>query len=319
MQGMDHAEPTPITIERIVDGLQAQLERTEKFDDAVDLGRAAETYRLVAELLHKHLHELRTDIGLPPKAPFGARHLARQSARQAFADRPVPTQVYTYWDSPVTNAPPLVQACLNQLLRVHPDAKILNGEGVRELIDLPDRVVTLLEKDRPAHFSDYVRTKILETHGGIWVDATAWVPRPLSPEVIGPMLRGGTILPRYGARLIANWFIASQPNATVISLMRRGLDLWWGTRDDLPDYFLYHRIFDVLGVMIPEFDGEWSLTPTLSTTATRWLQLAMMMPYDEKRFRHVIDSAPLQKLSYKYDRVPPGSVLEHLLKGAIPN
>ncbi len=176
----------------------------------------------------------------------------------------------------------------------------------------PRRVSSLLEHDRPAHFSDYVRTAVLERHGGIWVDATLWLPGTLDASAKG-LLRSGVVLPRYTRRGIANWFIAAQPGSLVMGLQRRALELWWNTFDDLPDYFLYHRIFDVLCSLVPEFRGQWYAARRLSATTTHGLQLEMMMPLRPDRLAAIQASAPMQKLSYKYDEVPEGSVLEYLL------
>src|SRR5690606_34981319 len=69
-------------------------------------------------------------------------------ATPGLADEPLP--VWTYWDGPERDAPPLVRACLAQLRRVHPDARILDGAAARELVPLP-RLAERRLADRPAH------------------------------------------------------------------------------------------------------------------------------------------------------------------------
>ena len=300
---------------KVMSGLQAQLERISKFQDTIDPAASIATYRRVFELLDGQLEQLRAEVGLPrtPQLLAGWR---TRAVRQHYAPMPVPSHnVFTYWDKPLDTAPPLVQACVAQLRRVHPTLQVLDGESVRELIEIPDRIATLLENDRPAHFYDYVRTRVLDEHGGIWVDATAWVHRNLHDDLHRTYLRAGTVFPRWTGRSIANWFIASQPHTPILGLQRRALDAWWGANDDLPDYFLYHRIFEVIQAIVPEARAQWRAAPVLSSAEAHLMQLEMMQPWRPELMRAVLDASPLQKLSYKFDTVPPGSLLEHLIAG----
>lgn len=303
-------------IERIAAGLAAQLERSSKFTSTIDPVAATTTFVRVIQLLMPQLPELRVQAGLPAKAPKYARWRTR-FAKPPYERTPVPSdRVYTFWDKPLDTAPPLVQACMAQLSRVYPSLQVLDGASVRELIEIPDRIATLLENDRPAHFSDYLRTRILAQHGGLWFDATTWVQRPFDDQLQG-LLKAGTVFPRWTRGSISNWFIASHARTPLIMLQFLALDAWWEANDDLPDYFLYHRIFEALRWLVPEFQGQWDATPTLSSTATHLLQLEMMQPWLPERVLPVLERNPLQKLSYKYDTVPEGSVLEHLLENGL--
>ncbi|MFK4730275.1 capsular polysaccharide synthesis protein [Agromyces mediolanus] len=310
---MSGAGGTP-ELDRVMAGLRAQLERSARFEGTIDLAASLRTSLRLVQLLQPRLGELRLAAGLPEVPPPSARWTARRDARTGPA-RPVPSdRVFTFWNRPLAEAPPLVRACLAQLHRTSPQARVLDGTSARELIEIPERVASLLEAARPAHFSDYVRTRVLAEHGGIWVDATAWVDRPLDPE-LHRLLRAGVVLPRWARRQIANWFIAAQPGAVVLVLQRLALDAWWETTDELPDYFLYHRIFEVIQALVPEARGQWDAVPALSAASAHLLQLEMMQPWRAETARRILDAAPLQKLSYKYDAVPPGSVLERLLAG----
>ena len=303
-------DPTP---EKVLAGLQAQIERSSQFASTIDPVAALQTYERLIRLLQPRLSELRRSVGLPADPPIFAAARARTSARRRYAGMPVPSdRVFTYWNTPIDTAPPLVKACLANIRESYPALRVLDGESVRELIDVPDRIAAVLEDSRPAHFSDYVRTRILEEHGGLWFDATAWVGRSLDDDLHRRYLRAGTVFPRWTKLSIANWFIASQRGSALLGLQRRALDAWWTHFDDLPDYFLYHRIFETLQVLVPEARGQWSAAPPLSATSAHLLQLAMMQPWRPGTLTDIAAVAPLQKLSYKYDSVPEGSVLEHL-------
>lgn len=299
------------------EGLDAQLRRAERFRDTVDPVASIAAYRTFAEFLEPRLPDLRVAAGLPREP--GTRKDGRMiAARDGARVDPSALNLYTFWNAPLHSAPPLVQACVTEVARLHEDLPtrltVLDGRSARELVEIPDAVADALEKDHPAHFSDFVRVSVLERHGGIWVDATCWAPAPL-PDAVAPLLTAGALYPRWTRRSIGNWFIAAVPATPLIGLQRLALEAWWTSGGGVPDYFLFHRIFEVLLDLVPEFHGQWSAAPTLSSAASHLLQLGMMQPWDAEAMRFVAGASIIQKLSYKYDTMPQGSVLERLVAG----
>ncbi|MCR2793187.1 capsular polysaccharide synthesis protein [Microbacterium sp. zg.Y625] len=295
-------------------GLESQFSRMERFKDAVDPVAARRGGRIVTDFFTPRVPELRAAAGLPAgrgRASHGRRLAARDGGRVGTDE----LAVYCYWDAGVDQAPELVRACIDRVREVHPDARVLDAAGIRELIAIPDRVTSVLAEHHPAHFADYVRVALLEKYGGIWVDATCWLPGPLD-EAILTYLDAGVVYPRWTHREIGNWFIAAVPGSLVIRLQRVALEMWWEARDDVPDYFLYHRIFETLHSLIPEFRGQWSRVPSLSSTASHLLQLSMMEPWFPGVADIMARLSIVQKLSYKYDpaAVPEGSILARLLE-----
>ncbi|MBD7957399.1 hypothetical protein H9651_07090 [Microbacterium sp. Sa4CUA7] len=300
-------------VSTFVAGLGAQFARVERFKDTADPASILRGGRLVTEFLQPRLPELRAAAGLP--GGRGSRARGRRladEARTRAMENDLP--VFCYWNSGPDHAPEVARACMAQLRDLHPEAHMLDAVSVRELIDIPDRIASVLETDRPAHFADYVRVALLEKYGGIWVDATCWVPGPLDVAVL-PYLTAGVVYPRWTSGQIGNWFIAAASDSLVITLQRIALDMWWNERTDLPDYFLYHRIFETLHTLVPEFRGQWAEAATLSSAASHLLQLSMMQPWFAG-VGDIIDRLSIvQKLSYKYDpaAVPDGSILRHVL------
>lgn len=268
---------------------------------AIDPAASARARVEATDFVRDHLEELRADAAgriVDPETP-------------GLTDEQLP--VWTYWDGPESEAPPLVRACLAQLRRVYPDARILDAAAARELVPLP-RLVEQRLANRPAHRSDLIRVSLLERHGGIWVDATAYVPGPLI-EPVTEKLRAGALYLRWGGQQISNWFIAARRGNPLIALQRAALTAWWTERDDLPDYFLYHRLHEALVAQDHDARDVAKRMPRLSTIPSHLLQLAMLRPYDADMVRVILGASMLQKLSYKYDvdAVPPGSILGRLL------
>jgi len=301
------------------EGIEAQLRRADRFRDSVDPVAAVAAYRTFTDFVRPRLPELRAAAGLP--ADSGTRGDGRTiAARDGARADPADLRLYTFWNAPLDSAPPLVQACVGELQRLHADLPtpltVLDGASARDLVEIPDAVARALEQDHPAHFSDFVRVSVLDEVGGIWVDATCWAPAPL-PAAVAPLLTAGALYPRWTRRQIGNWFIAAVAGTPLIRLQRLTLQAWWESGGGIPDYFLYHRIFEVLYDLVPEFHGQWLAAPTLSAGASHLLQLGMMQPWDPEAMRFVAGASIVQKLSYKYDAVPAGSVLERLVSGRL--
>ena|GEM_PF-2473482 len=300
-----------------LEGLEAQLRRADRFRDSVDPVAAITAYRTFADFLRPRLPELRVAAGLgeEPGTRADGRAIAERDGARV---DPSALNLYTFWNTPLGTAPPLVQACVGDMARLHADLPttltVLDGASARELVEIPDAVADALEKDHPAHFSDFVRVSVLDRLGGIWVDATCWAPAPL-PAAVAPLLTAGALYPRWTRRQIGNWFIAAVPATPLIRLQHLALEAWWESGGGIPDYFLYHRIFEVLLDLVPEFHGQWDAAPTLSSAASHLLQLGMMQPRDPGALRFIASASIVQKLSYKYDEVPQGSVLEGLVSG----
>jgi hypothetical protein len=260
----------------------------------------------VAEFIDDHFDEIAAD------------------AEHATAPAPAPAQlpaaqglpIFSYWADGFDRAPEIVRACETQLGAVHANVYALDAHSVRDLIDIPDAVAAGTEQTHPAHFSDYIRLALLERYGGIWVDATCWVPAPLT-EPVTRRLGAGVLMPRWAPNQISNWFIAARPRNRVISLLRAGLTCWWRHHDRLPDYFLFHRVF--AGVLNHDHEAReiWKTVPTLGSLPCHLLQTAMFRRYDEDEVRLLLGRALIQKLSWKYDAdsVPPDSTLARILRG----
>jgi hypothetical protein len=89
------------------------------------------------------------------------------------------TYVWQYWESD-TPAPPYVRLCLETVARHLGGAEhvVLDEHSVEGR--LPDLDPSWRRLAEAAHRADYVRSRLLERYGGIWLDADAVVLKDLS-------------------------------------------------------------------------------------------------------------------------------------------
>jgi hypothetical protein len=91
----------------------------------------------------------------------------RKHKRATFA---IPNTIWTFWHDP--ELPPLVRACIDSWKRYHPDfdVVVLSAANVHHYMDAS--VLRAPWIDGLARMSDVIRLHVLETHGGVWADAS---------------------------------------------------------------------------------------------------------------------------------------------------
>lgn len=99
----------------------------------------------------------------------------------AIADKrvvePIPKILWAYWHT--QELPPLIAKCVQGWQRLHPDWKILvlNEETAREYVS--HWPTAELERATIHQRADWLRLMLLHEHGGIWLDASTILTRPL--------------------------------------------------------------------------------------------------------------------------------------------
>ncbi len=151
------------------------------------------------------------DPAAPPQPPQAADALP-----------PIPPIVWAYWNG---SAPPLlIQRCFDNWQTACPgfSIRILDEGSVRDYIP---EIPTVLDGVSHAKRADWIRLELLRRHGGIWVDASSILTRPLDwvleqqtrtpAEFVGFYLERHTRDAAYP--VVENWFMAAPPGSRMIA------------------------------------------------------------------------------------------------------
>lgn len=149
---------------------------------------------------------------------------------------PFPRVIWTFWNS--EKLPPFAAACVDTWREWAPNFKIVivTPETVSKYLPELDWDYVKGKLDNPAHQSDFVRTYLLASHGGVWFDATIalfepleWIVRVFDDRSVNAWFPS-SLERRNGRLLLENWAFACLPQSPIVvaclemmkSLMRDG-------------------------------------------------------------------------------------------------
>ena len=199
-----------------------------------------------------------------------------------------PKIIWWCWLQGLDEAPQIVKACFNSLMREFKGArvqevqglndgyeiKVIDAENWNEYVELPEYIVKKWEKKQipPALFSDLLRLELLIKYGGTWIDSTVLCTgfkefnglssssgSSSSPSVqeFKKYLEADLFLFQYTKQgsipvSILNWFISACSNNEVLMVLREMLYAYWKDYDCTLDYYIFHLFFAMISKEYPE-------------------------------------------------------------------
>ena len=138
--------------------------------------------------------------------------------------------IWILWTQGFENAPEVVKLCLKSWKTFNPNWTIraLDDQALKALIDLPLLSAENREDITPQVSSDLARVSLLRRFGGVWTDATVFCCEPLD-SWLEPYANEGFFAFRNPGpdRLMANWFIAANPENEILSGLHRDYVALW--------------------------------------------------------------------------------------------
>lgn len=219
-------------------------------------------------------------------------------------------------------APRLVRACRRSWEILNPawTIRALDRFSAQNFIDDPEARAVFNALDQPPEAcSDRIRIALLEKHGGVWVDATAYCLRPLDDWLFDVLASGFFGFDRPTSdRLISSWFLAAPPGHYIT---RRWLELtldYWRERTSRHDYFWFHNLFGDECRNNPGFRAMYDQIPKISADGPHYYvpqATKLWAPATEKDVHLITQpTLPLLKLAHKLpsEDYPAASVAEYV-------
>lgn len=157
------------------------------------------------------------------------------------------------------------------------------------------------------HFSDIIRTLILEHIGGIWIDATVFVSPDWDRDLIGKAFYTGCRTEAYAnsGRSITNgqwtsYFIASVKGNPLMSLIHEGLLVCYRCEGKIEEYYTMDYIFAIGMRESKEIRRIIATVPKINANLFG-LEDLMCKSYKKEEYDAFILTAPFFKLNHRME------------------
>jgi hypothetical protein len=161
--------------------------------------------------------------------------------------------IWQFWDNPTgQKTPEIVKSSLESVRKFKGGFhhKILDNYTMGNYSDLPGYVIDRLKNGQMsyAHFADLLRLNLLKNHGGIWLDATAYmtgfIPQYIVSEDFFVFLTGERT--QFPYSFMQNCFIRSKKGSLLCEAWYLMCVEFWKNETQTLDYFQHQLMFKAL-------------------------------------------------------------------------
>ena len=242
------------------------------------------------------------------------RKLKRKYRKILINDKPIindekiiekSNKIWICWFQGIENAPELVKACYNSVLKNYKDKEIivLTEENYKKYVDMPEHIIKKWEKGYItfAHFSDILRIELLSKYGGLWLDSTIFTTKRselVFNENIELFVYKQVDLDRKNPLSIvaSSWLMYSNKNNNIINLTKKLLHEYWKNYNHIINYNLIHLFFTLSTEV---YKDEWNKVPTFNNISPHILQFELNDDFEEVRFNQIRGMSDFHKLNWR--------------------
>lgn len=242
------------------------------------------------------------------------RKLKRKYRKILINDKPIindkkiiekSNKIWICWFQGIENAPELVKACYNSVLKNYKDKEIivLTEENYKKYVDIPEYIIKKWEKGYItfAHFSDILRIELLSKYGGLWLDSTIFTTKRselVFNENIELFVFKQVDLDRKNSLAVvaSNWLIYANKDNNIINLTKKLLYYYWKDYNYAINYNIFHIFFKLATEV---YKDEWKNVPTFNNISPHILQFELNDDFQEIRFNEIKNMSDFHKLNWR--------------------
>jgi hypothetical protein len=220
--------------------------------------------------------------------------------------------IWQFWDNPTgKTTPEIVKASVKSVgkFKGNFEHKILDNSTVKNYTDLPSYVFDRLNKKQMtyAHFSDLLRLNLLKNHGGIWIDATAYmtdfIPQYILDEDFFVFLTGKQT--HFPYAFMQNCFIRSKRGSFLCEAWYQICIEYWKNETKTLDYFQHQLMFKALVEKNLTAKDLFNKMPQKSEDETHQLVGDnLLKKFDAQEWEKMKKASFFQKTTYKVTATP---------------
>ena len=215
-------------------------------------------------------------------------------------------KIWQLWEQGEESAPKIVRECVESVrANAGGEHVMLDASSVADYADIPGRIYDLKEKGliKPAHFSDIVRTALLNAHGGTWIDATVMLTSPIPEYVLNSELFVFRNEPRndLDGLNMASYFIHSSRANPILMQTQDAMYRYWRDNKFLLNYFMYLHMFTLVSTSGEANKKAFEKMPFYSFYNVQQLQRRMLEPFSAEEWEAARSISFAHKLTHKMD------------------
>jgi hypothetical protein len=201
--------------------------------------------------------------------------------------------------------PKIVSKCLNSVRENFKDKEIIliTKKNIHNYVNLPGYIYDHLDKHmRICHFADIVRSQLLSTYGGIWIDATVFITRNPDELLVNDFFAFNhipTILNGNNYRWIETWFLYSNKSSELFDVTYKFLIEYWKRNDHIMHYFMFNHFLIILNKilnfhLLTEQSLNYAIDPHL-------MLLNWNRTFSYELYNKICLKSPIHKLTYSLE------------------
>lgn len=211
--------------------------------------------------------------------------------------------IWIMWWQGEENAPELVKMCINSIKENANGAKviIITEKNYREYVDIPDYIIEKHKKGiiSFAQLSDIMRVFLIAKNGGLWLDSTIYVSRPIPASYFEKSLFSLHTTykktPFVQNDRIHCFVLGGLKQSYIFQYIREFLSTYWKENDVIIDYYLLDY-----SIMLAYWNISWvkDLIDNLEYTSEGLYDLVGILnkPYDKDKLDNILQNNVFSKL-----------------------
>lgn len=226
--------------------------------------------------------------------------------------------IWQYWGQGIdNNLPEIVEICFSSIDLYKGEYTVirLNDYNLHEYIELPDFIWEKRKNPEFKHafFADLLRLALLNAYGGIWLDATILLTSEINHELLEQdffMFHRSNSAEnkqtwesfnsdyfgwsdRHKVNVL-NSFIISKKNNYITNICLDIMLNFWKTQNNIPHYFFFQIMFDVLKNEFLEMKDFLIIDDTLP----HLLQLKLNEKFNSNEYHEILNLVNIHKMTY---------------------
>lgn len=154
--------------------------------------------------------------------------------------------IWIFWWQGKSNMPSIVKDCFISLINNKAEYPVIliTKDNFHKYTDISSRIINMLRNGNMTltHFSDILRFNLLKNNGGLWIDATVFVTKTISPKYFNYIFTcSGFEDKDYFSVTKGNWcgfLIGGSKGNPLFEFMNTFFNVYWNKNNELIDYFL---------------------------------------------------------------------------------